>query len=80
MSSCATFKDYNSKALFPTRTISTIEVRRLIGGDQKILAYSEIAEEKCVIYLRQYPKCLSHEVRHCYEGNWHEGTNSQLYC
>lgn len=25
----------------------------------------------CVINLREYPRCLLHEIRHCIEGHWH---------
>ena len=25
----------------------------------------------CVVNLREYPKCLLHEIRHCIEGEWH---------
>lgn len=25
----------------------------------------------CLIKLREYPRCLLHEVRHCIEGEWH---------
>jgi hypothetical protein len=26
----------------------------------------------CVIWLRKYPECLLHEIRHCIEGYWHD--------
>lgn len=26
----------------------------------------------CVVNLREYPRCLLHEVRHCIEGAWHD--------
>jgi hypothetical protein len=26
----------------------------------------------CVINLREYPRCLLHEIRHCIEGDWHD--------
>ncbi len=34
----------------------------------------------CFIKLKQYPLCLQHEVRHCIEGNWHEGYKSDADC
>lgn len=34
----------------------------------------------CRVILKQYPKCLLHEVRHCVEGNWHEGHESSQDC
>lgn len=30
----------------------------------------------CIIRLREYPYCLQHEVRHCLEGNFHQGRKS----
>ena len=35
---------------------------------------------RCVIKLREYPICLQHEVRHCIEGNWHEGIETTDGC
>ena len=26
----------------------------------------------CFIALREYPRCLQHEMRHCLEGKWHD--------
>jgi hypothetical protein len=26
----------------------------------------------CEIYLKKYPVCLKHEIRHCIEGHWHD--------
>lgn len=36
---------------------------------------------QCYIELREYPACLKHEVRHCLEGDWHVGreTNEDCY-
>jgi hypothetical protein len=34
----------------------------------------------CEITLRKYPICLLHEIRHCIEGNWHEGRDSDEDC
>lgn len=34
----------------------------------------------CFIKLREYPMCLQHEVRHCIEGNFHEGKKSDEDC
>ena len=25
----------------------------------------------CVVALKDYPRCLLHEIRHCIEGKWH---------
>jgi len=26
----------------------------------------------CDIYIKRYPVCLAHGVRHCFEGHWHD--------
>ena len=25
----------------------------------------------CAVQLKEYPRCLLHEIRHCIEGRWH---------
>jgi len=34
----------------------------------------------CFIKLKKYPICLQHEIRHCIEGNWHEGRETDEDC
>ena len=34
----------------------------------------------CVITLRQYPECLLHEIRHCFEGQWHDARPNSEDC
>lgn len=34
----------------------------------------------CHITLREYPLCLAHEVRHCFEGDWHPGYRTGEDC
>ena len=79
-SACTSIQQNKPKIPFPSQTISTIEIRKLRGGDFSYKAYAEIQGDKCTIYLRNYPECLAHEVRHCYEGNWHKGRKSTEYC
>lgn len=80
LSGCTTFVEHNKRVTFPTQTTSTIEVRKLVGGNYNVRAYAEITGNTCVIYLRSYPQCLAHEVRHCFEGNWHEGRHTDEDC
>lgn len=47
------------------------QARMVFDGDKMI---------SCTIILRKYPQCLMHEVRHCMEGNWHEGRESTQDC
>ena len=28
----------------------------------------------------KYPRCILHEIRHAFEGNWHEGWETADYC
>lgn len=53
--------------------VMQIEIKQLVGGNPRVKAYAVLTPEAntCVIYLRKYPQCLQHEVRHCFEGNWH---------
>lgn len=34
----------------------------------------------CVITLQEYPVCLLHEIRHCFEGQWRPGRESDEDC
>lgn len=34
----------------------------------------------CFIKLKKYPICLQHEIRHCIEGNWHKGRETDEDC
>jgi hypothetical protein len=34
----------------------------------------------CRITLRRYPECLAHEVRHCFEHDWHPGRRTGEDC
>ena len=79
-SGCAAIVAHNTRVPFPQQRTLAIEVRELRGGDEKLLAYMERTGNSCVIYLRQYPVCLQHEMRHCFEGNFHEGHTSDEDC
>ena len=46
----------------------------------EILGEATIKGATCVIRLKKYPQCLLHEVRHCFEGNWHPKTESEKDC
>lgn len=44
------------------------------------LARTTVGSGFCTIELTQYPKCLLHEIRHCFEGNWHKGRETTQNC
>lgn len=81
LTSCVAIVEHNTRVSFPPPKPMNIEIRKLVGGNQSTLAYAEIYPDNiCIIYLRKYPQCLAHEVRHCYEGNWHEGRHTDEGC
>ena len=63
------------------RHISTIETHEdpLLGPYSRA-GYARVVGDKCYITLREYPICLKHEVRHCYEGAWHGNEISSDDC
>ena len=54
----------------------TIKVDPMLGmmpdaeGNQ-LNGTAVVTGDKCTIVLREYPVCLAHEIRHCFEGSWH---------
>lgn len=44
------------------------------------LARTTVGDGFCIIELAKYPQCLLHEIRHCFEGNWHEGRETTKDC
>lgn len=44
------------------------------------LARTTVGNGFCVIELARYPQCLAHEIRHCFEFNWHEGRETTAHC
>lgn len=80
ISSCATFIEHHKYKPFPEKRNITIELRELKDARLNVLGKAELYDDHCVIYLRKYPQCLAHEIRHCFEGNWHEGRGSDGDC
>lgn len=78
--SCTSFYAHNTVMNFPDSNQKTISIHKLVGGNYNTLGYAEITEDTCAIYLRKYPICLQHEIRHCFEGNWHEGRKTDEDC
>lgn len=78
--SCTPIREFNRDIPFPEPKPMVIEVRKLEGGNPNIIGTADITGNVCTIHLRKYPQCLAHEVRHCYEGNWHEGEDNDDWC
>lgn len=63
--------------ILPNSTdFATPDPKGLVDGE----AHINFNNKTCKIILRKYPQCLLHEVRHCIEGNWHEGKESHDDC
>ena len=78
--SCAAIKEYNRKIPMPENGAMKIEVRQLHNQPLDVVGMQTFEGDTCVIYLRTYPRCLAHEIRHCYEGNWHGDKPSNIDC
>jgi len=55
-----------------------VQLRVVPGLETRGLAVWQ--EGECQILLREYPQCLLHEVRHCIEGDWHKGRETDEDC
>jgi len=76
LTGCAAFdpEPYNIKQ--DTVTVQVVINPMLTAFDYKgdiihPMGTAERKDGKCLITLREYPVCLAHEVRHCFEGAWH---------
>lgn len=58
-----------------TVKITVVEVKQL-----PTLGRASWSKDTCFIALREYPKCLAHEVRHCLEGKWHGDSLNDSDC
>lgn len=67
LSACSLFDDrvYDIK-----RTRMRIEL--IIRSDLPVSGRATWGVGWCKIELKQYPICLKHELRHCFEGYWHD--------
>ena len=56
-------------------------VDRLPPGIQGLATYNlKTGFCKVQVLKSHYPRCLKHEIRHCFEGQWHEGINTTHDC
>ena len=58
-----------------TVKVTVVEVKQL-----PTLGRAAWSKDTCFIALREYPKCLQHEVRHCLEGKWHGDVKNDDDC
>ena len=68
LSGCSSFDAPKPIMQKNVMTIVVTESKDLPPG---VLGMAKESGGLCFIYLREYPYCLQHEVRHCLEGAWH---------
>jgi len=66
LTGCAAFEPEPYDIKHPVSTIS-ITVDPML----KTQGLATVTGDKCTVVLREYPVCLAHEIRHCFEGAWH---------
>ena len=75
LTGCAAFEpeQYNLQRQISTITIKVDPMLGMLPNSEGESRAGEatVVGDKCTIVLREYPVCLSHEVRHCFEGSWH---------
>jgi len=68
------------------RTEALVHIRLVDAIDYKpgydALGLSRCANGVCMVELRKdlYPQCLTHEIRHVFEGDWHAGRETTEGC
>ena len=67
LAGCNTF-DEPQKRIENTRFDFTLHINPELKTD----GLAVWSNTTCTIYLKYYPICLAHELRHCIEGNWHD--------
>ena len=73
LAACADTQTYTLER--KTVKITVVEVKQL-----PTLGRASWSKDTCFIALREYPKCLAHEVRHCLEGKWHGDSLNDSDC
>ena len=91
LAGCAAFDPEPYKIVHPTSTITVkvdsmlgymhegeVDPRWAVGGGVIGMAVLYPATSSCVITLREYPRGLQHEMRHCIENNWYPEENASF--
>jgi hypothetical protein len=77
---CTTFTTHNTRIEFPETKDMIISIHKMPLSNPDKLGYVEIIGNTCKVYLKKYPQCLAHEIRHCFEGDWHQNKKSDEDC
>ena len=75
---CSTFDPPPVSFVRKQATVEIIENANF--KDPNVQGMTICINDKCTILLRDYPKCLNHEMRHVFEGDWHKGYNTTNWC
>jgi len=76
---CAAFDTTRTPPLY-----SEVSARVILTDDMPANknGYADWNGSVCTIHLKrsQYPYCMTHELRHCFEHDWHGNTANQTDC
>ena len=75
---CSTFNGPQPKFIRTQANVTVID--NVDFKDRDVLGMTICINNNCTVMLRQYPECLSHEMRHVFEGQWHPDRNLTEYC
>lgn len=66
----------------PIREAMTVRITLTDSLPPDYNGYATWAGDQCDIVLRRstYPRCMQHEVRHCFEGDFHRNAPSSEDC
>lgn len=66
----------------PLRDESFVHIKLVDELRKGTLATARVKDGLCVVEIRKdvYPNCVTHEIMHCFSGNWHEGYETDDYC
>jgi hypothetical protein len=81
LAGCSATKDQ-----FPERKRDAIfaeifVVDEIPNAKSDVLGQAKWSGNRCTVYVRSdiYPYAMTHELMHCFSGNWHEGVRSAEY-
>lgn len=79
LSGCTTATPYQVIQTNLELKLSVVKSLPAVKGKPQ-LARTTVGNGFCFIELTKYPKCLLHEIRHCFEGDWHKGKETTQDC
>jgi len=76
---CSVFEPIRSQPLYSEVTARVILTDDMPNNVHGVATWSN---NICTIHLRRskYPYCMAHELRHCFEHNWHDDRPNNEDC